>query len=804
MAQTTVWSATLTADFVGEDILGADTFDSGCDNDSVWYDDCSTALRQNTFTYGGAVYTVSKLSISKNPGNSNPHFVFQFDRELPKIMQTHGVLTVDGNAIPFDGGAFSFFSVSGIHQFRENTLPSRFSSGFTQNQRVSLTLSLPSKEALGRLPGQHNWCFNRSDTTVELCAVNIDRWIDEYDWAANPSNSAKARVWGGKARLKLPGTGPCPITHSRRIATKDGNIECEQSFAILPVGSQPRHYVAGTIQPEFSDPGNAETPTVNLSAAPNPVQEGSPVTVTATLSAALDEYVTIGLSAGGWGFDYNTIPSFIAILAGETSGSVSVDTLTDADGNDESFTVQMDTDNLPSSVTAGDTTAVDITITDPDTPPAPAAVAASTIRVTHTGSSLAVSWDAPTGATHYDVTWQGNGVDSRAAWNRAGTSLTITCDIRAGYDTCVGSAYAYTVGIRARNAGGASDWVYSTTPAHVVAPAAVAASTISVTHHGSNLSVSWTAPSGATAYDVTYQGNGIDARAAWNRAGTTLTITCDSRYPGENRDCVSRAHAYTVGIRARNTVGGESGWVYSSPPARVTTKAFARARARLHVPPVALPPAAPDAVAALTVVHAGGQLVVGWDAPARAVTYDVQYQAGGATTWTAAAANYASTTLGIAGVSAAETYVVSVRAQNAGGASDWTDSPDCAAAGAACTTRIGTSGPDRLEGGSGADELWGGGGDDALSGGSGDDTLTGGAGADAFVFATDGPGDTIITDFSAAEGDTVVLGAGSAWPTVAAIVAGAVTQGDYTVYTLADGLTVETDVPLTAADFVVE
>ena len=120
----------------------------------------------------------------------------------------------------------------------------------------------------------------------------------------------------------------------------------------------------------------------------------------------------------------------------------------------------------------------------------------------------------------------------------------------------------------------------------------------------------------------------------------------------------------------------------------------------------------------------------------------------------------------------------------------------------------GLGGDDALYGDSGDDELLGGAGNDELDGGSGDDTYTGGAGADRFVLSPDGPGDKIITDFDATEGDVIVLSAappGLPWPSVADIVASVVAQGDrYTVYTLHDGLTVETDTPLRAADFVHE
>ena len=178
-----------------------------------------------------------------------------------------------------------------------------------------------------------------------------------------------------------------------------------------------------------------------------------------------------------------------------------------------------------------------------------------------------MSWNAAAGAIGYDVTYYGNGVNARAAWNRAGTTLTIRCDSRypGQNQNCVSGSHAYSVGVRAKNADGASAWRNSA-PAEPPLPAPV--SNISVTHNGNNLSVSWDPAARATHYDVTYYGNGVNARAAWNRAGTSLTITCDSRPDYQNQNCVSSEHSYNVGIRARNAYG-ESAWRNSpniSPP----------------------------------------------------------------------------------------------------------------------------------------------------------------------------------------------------------------------------------------------
>ena len=126
----------------------------------------------------------------------------------------------------------------------------------------------------------------------------------------------------------------------------------------------------------------------------------------------------------------------------------------------------------------------------------------------------------------------------------------------------------------------------------------------------------------------------------------------------------------------------------------------------------------------------------------------------------------------------------------------------------------GGRGADELRGGQGADKLWGGRGNDRLygdrgadrlEGGNGDDTYTGGPGADRFVFLSNETGDKIITDFGDGDDRIVLKTERNPWPSVADIIAGVVADGDrYYVYTLLDGLTVETDTPLDTGDFQVK
>ena len=103
---------------------------------------------------------------------------------------------------------------------------------------------------------------------------------------------------------------------------------------------------------------------VTLSATPNPVDEGAAVTVTATLATAMAEAVTIpltvtrGTSEDG---DHGSLAS-ITLPAGGTSATGTISTTDDADGDDETFTVALG--SLPSGLTAGSASSVEVTITD--------------------------------------------------------------------------------------------------------------------------------------------------------------------------------------------------------------------------------------------------------------------------------------------------------------------------------------------------------------------------------------------------------------------------------------------------------
>ena len=117
------------------------------------------------------------------------------------------------------------------------------------------------------------------------------------------------------------------------------------------------------------EPPAPSGPSVSLSASPNPVDEGQPVTVTARLSQALSNSVTIPLDLDpgtAESDDFGGLES-VTIAAGETTGSGTIPTIEDADNDDETFTVSLG--QLPPEVSEGDPSFVEVSIIDSRAPP---------------------------------------------------------------------------------------------------------------------------------------------------------------------------------------------------------------------------------------------------------------------------------------------------------------------------------------------------------------------------------------------------------------------------------------------------
>ena len=158
---------------------------------------------------------------------------------------------------------------------------------------------------------------------------------------------------------QLSGTGT--------IATNHDAGEDDETFTVALGSPLPAAVLEGSpnsVEVRIVD--DEGLPAVTLAASPNPVAEGSSVTITATLSKTASSSVTIpltlthGTAEDG---DYATLAS-ITVASGATSAEGTIRTNQDPDFNDETFTVALGT--LPASVVAGTPNSVEVTITDDD------------------------------------------------------------------------------------------------------------------------------------------------------------------------------------------------------------------------------------------------------------------------------------------------------------------------------------------------------------------------------------------------------------------------------------------------------
>ena len=296
--------------------------------------------------------------------------------------------------------------------------------------------------------------------------------------------------------------------------------------------------------------------------------------------------------------------------------------------------------------------------------------APASVTVTRTGSTLTATWDAPTGATKYHVTYSSDG---KKSWSAAAgpddNHSAATIDI-AGINT----TKAYVVGVRAGNEHGWSSWRNSAPNVPSGKPAKVGY--VSINRVDGAITASWNSVVGADKYHITYSS---DNRQSWSlaagsHASTSITISVDNQ------------HTYYVGVRAGKTSGNDtlwSGWRNSPSSAPWV--------------PADPPPSAP---ASVTLSRSCNAMSVSWAPVSGATGYDVNVSTNKRKSWKRALSNVTYTSWNFAKWNKNKTYTLAVRARNAAGESGWTNSatvpppPVCAVSGlrAVTGTTHGTAG----------------------------------------------------------------------------------------------------------------
>ena len=197
------------------------------------------------------------------------------------------------------------------------------------------------------------------------------------------AGTAESGDYGSLASITVAGG---QMTGEGTISTVDDADNDDETFTVS-LGGLPTEVTAGspssvevTIRDDDSPP--PPTPTVSLSASPNPVDEGQSVTVTARLSETLSNSVTIPLalaSGTAESDDFGTLAS-ITVAGGQMTGTGTIATTDDADEDVETFTVSLGA--LPSEVTAGSPSSVEVTILDDDFTPPPSSNNRPTVQAT--------------------------------------------------------------------------------------------------------------------------------------------------------------------------------------------------------------------------------------------------------------------------------------------------------------------------------------------------------------------------------------------------------------------------------------
>lgn len=325
---------------------------------------------------------------------------------------------------------------------------------------------------------------------------------------------------------------------------------------------------------------------------PNPPAVPVNISATATTNSST---VSWSAAAGATSYDVN----FNGMIYNVTSTSKTVTGLTP--GSSYSYMVR--------ARNAGGTSAYSSWHTIQTIPTAP--VTPANVNAAATNNTVTVSWSTVSGATSYDVSFNGT------IYNVTGSSKTIT--------GLTGNTN-YSFAVRAKNAGGASAYSAAKTIRTLVNPPAVPTN-VRASATASSVTVSWNTVSGATSYFVSLN-NKIN-----NATGTSITIS------GLSSDT-----NYNYAVQASNA-GGDS--AYSS----VQT---------IRTP--AIPPAVPINVSADSTSNS---VTVSWSAVSGAASYDVSFNG--------TVYNVSGTFTTISGLAANTSYSYAVRAKNSAGSSAYSE-----------------------------------------------------------------------------------------------------------------------------------
>ena len=388
---TTVWSATFT--------VGGTQSQPGCSGINV----CNSQLSDNSFEVGGQQYSITSLTYEG--GSIISRVSADKNAALQALKFCVGSTGLD---FPDSTGAISIWSSPGVSWSPGDTVSLSIGTACVQgtastNANLSGLTASSSTSAGGAFSALALTPAFDADTLVY--SATVANSITHVKLTPTVADSGAAVTVGGSPVTSGTASAAQPVSVgstgiSVEVTAEDGSTE-----KVYQVGIE------------------REAAAVSLSASPSTVDEGSSVTVTATLDTAQSGDVTIPIAVTGNSADsgdYGTLTS-ITISGGSTTGTGSISTTQDTnDESDETFTVSLG--SLPSGITAGDPSSVEITIRDDDTTTTP------TPTPTPTTPKPTVSLSVDTNSVR-----EGSSVTVTATLSETRSSATVVhLDMRAG------------------------------------------------------------------------------------------------------------------------------------------------------------------------------------------------------------------------------------------------------------------------------------------------------------------------------------------------------------------------------------
>ncbi len=412
-------------------------------------------------------------------------------------------------------------------------------------------------------------------------------------------------------------------------------------------------------RPEFDDGATTTRGVLENSAAGANV--GAAVTATDQEGDAL-YYSLTGADAGKF-------------AVGQTTGQITVGTGTSLDHEAKSsYSVTVNvSDRKAADGTADtaidDTVAVTINVTDVAEPPAAPAAPSVWQHSPSPKTELDVSWTAPdvTGKpaiTDYDLRYKKSATSTWSAWAHAGTATTARL-------TGLTEDTSYDVQVRAVNDEGDGAWSASgsarTQDKNVHSEFPSATTTRSIAENsaaGTNVGAPVTATD-TENHTLYYTLSGVDGGKFDVGLNTGQVKVKTGHVPNYE---AKTTYSVTVQVSDRKDKDDNPDTVVDDT-IEVT----------VYVTDVAEPPAKPVVTVAANAASPTSKLDVSWTAPDMtgkpAITdYDVRYRLSGGSTWTDLGFTGTTTSTSITGLTAGKSYDAQVRATNAEGTGDWSNS----------------------------------------------------------------------------------------------------------------------------------